>query len=183
MLQFRSSMVDRVIPILYSPLYMMIAAESQEYRPAYAMISAQGPGALLEGLAPANQLKNAKGIGWAPYLDIGKGPKPPPVSARATLCFELMEKARQAATSALVKGFQAQVCDVLFYLKDLADLEPSLPEDLLTSARVKLAKRYVSPATYVVDVTSRTDGVGGYRPLAYLDSCGCFQYTGPVRRA
>ena len=179
-LRFRSDGVDKVLPVMYSPVYFMIAAENQGYRPAYAMVSAQGPGALIETLAPPNQLKNAAGVGWAPYLDIGRGKKPPAVSERATLCFELMEKAGQTSSSALVKGFQAQVCDMLFYLKDLADLKPTLPADILTSGRVALGKTFVSPATYRVDVTHRTDGVDGYRPLAYLDDCGCFQYVGPV---
>jgi hypothetical protein len=91
-----------------------------------------------------------------------------------------MRKAGQAASSALIKGFQAQVCDVLFYLKDLADREPSIPRDLLTSARIRLGTGFVSPATYRVDVTRRTAGVAGYRPLAYLDGCACFQYVGPI---
>jgi hypothetical protein len=182
-LGFRSQGVDRVFPTGYSPLYFMTAAESQGYRPAYAMVSANGPGALLEGLAPANQLRNAAGIGWQPYLDINKGTKPGPVSTRETLCFDLMKKAGQAATSSLVKGFQAQVCDLLFYLKDLSVLRPDLPKDLLTSARRALGARYVSPATFRVDVTRRTAGMAGYRPLAYEDDCQCFQYTGPLVKA
>ena len=182
-LGFRSAGVDRVIPAGYSPLYFMTAAESQSYRPAYAMVSAQGPGGLLEGTASPNQLHNAAGIGWQPYLDIGKGTRPGPVSARETLCFELMRKAGQAATSSLVKGFQVQVCDLLFYLKDLVDLRPDLPKDLLTSARKQLGDRYVSPATFRVDVSQRTAGMAGYRPLVYKDDCQCFQYAGPLVKA
>jgi hypothetical protein len=182
-LGFRAAGVDRVFPAGYSPLYFMTAAESQGYRPAYAMVSAQAPGGLLESLAPANQLKNAAGIGWQPYLDIGKGTKPGPVSARETLCLQLMQKAVQAATSSLVKGFQVQVCDLLFYLKALTDLRPDLPKDLLTSARKALGARYVSPATYRVDVTHRTAGMAGYRPLTYKDDCQCFQYVGPLVKA
>ena len=182
-LGFRTAGVDRIFPAGYSPLYFMTAAESQGYRPAYAMVSAQAPGGLLESVAPANQLKNAQGIGWQPYLDIGKGTKPGPVSARETLCFALMRKAGQAATSSLVKGFQVQVCDLLFYLKDLADLRPDLPRDLLTSARTALGARFVSPATFRVDVTHRTAGMAGYRPLAYKDACSCFQYVGALVKA
>jgi hypothetical protein len=182
-LGFRSNNVDRVIPVQYSPLYFMTAAERQGYRPSYAMVSSQGPGALLEGLAPANQLKNAAGIGWQPYLDIGKGTKPGPVSSRETLCFDLMRKGGQAATSTLVKGFQVQVCDLLFYLKDLSNLRPDMPKDLLTSARKALGAKYVSPATYRVDVTNRTAGMAGFRPLGYREDCQCFQYTGPLRAA
>jgi hypothetical protein len=182
-LGFRTAGVDRIFPAGYSPLYFMTAAETQGYRPAYAMVSAQAPGSLLESLAPANQLKNAAGIGWQPYLDLGKGTKPGPVSSRETLCFELMRKAGQAATSSLVKGFQVQVCDLLFYLKDLTGLRPDLPKDLLTSARTTLGARYVSPATFRVDVTHRTAGMAGYRPLAYKDDCACFQYVGPLVKA
>jgi hypothetical protein len=179
-LGFRTAGVDRLIPVQYSPLYFMTAAESQGYRPAYAMVSSQGPGALLEGLAPANQLKNAAGIGWQPFLDINKGTKPGPVSARETLCFDIMRKAGQTASSSIVKGFQAQVCDLLFYLKDLVDLRPDLPKDLLTSARKALGSRYVSPATFRVDVTNRTAGMAGFRPLAFKDGCTCFEYVGPL---
>jgi hypothetical protein len=182
-LGFRAAGVDRVFPAGYSPLYFMSAAEGQGYRPAYAMVSAQAPGGLLESLAPANQLKNAAGIGWQPYLDIGKGTKPGPVSARETLCLEIMKKAGQGATSSLVKGFQVQVCDLLFYLKELTALRPDLPRDLLTSARQALGARYVSPATFRVDVTHRTAGMAGYRPLAYKDDCQCFQYVGPLVKA
>ena len=44
-----------------------------------------GPGALLETAAPRDQLVNSAGIGWQPYLDIGAGKKPGPVSSRETL--------------------------------------------------------------------------------------------------
>jgi hypothetical protein len=91
-----------------------------------------------------------------------------------------MKKAGQAANSALVKGFQSQVCDLLFYLKDLSTKRPDLPKDLMTSARRQLGAGFVSPSTFRVDVTNRTDGMAGYRPLAYLDDCSCFQYTGPL---
>ena len=43
-----------------------------------------------------------------------------------------------------------------------------------------LGSAYVSPATYRVDVSKRTDGMAGFRPLAYLEDCECFQYVGPV---
>ena len=179
-LRFRSAGVDRFIPAFYSPLYFMLAAERQGYRPYYSLSSNDAPGALLEGLAPANQLEGSAGMGWQPYLDIGKGKNPGPVSARETLCFELMAKAGQQASSALVRGFQVQVCDLLFYLKDLTGKRPDLPADLFTSGRVALGSSYVSPATYRVDVSKRSDGMAGFRPLAYLENCECFQYVGPV---
>ena len=179
-LRFRSAGVDRFIPAFYSPLYFMLGAERQGYRPYYSLSSNDAPGALLEGLAPQNQLEGSAGMGWQPYLDIGKGKRPAAISPRETLCFELMAKAGQQASSPLVKGFQAQVCDLLFYLKDLSAKRPDMPADLFTSGRVALGSTYVSPATYRVDVSKRSDGMAGFRPLAYLEDCECFQYVGPV---
>jgi hypothetical protein len=180
-LKFRSAGVDRVIPVLYNPLFMMEAASSQNYHPAYAMYSTNGPGALLETAAPKDQLANAAGIGWLPYYDIGSGTHPGPVSSRETLCFAIMNNAGQASTSATTKGIQVQVCNVLFYLKDLADLEPTMPADLLTSARQLLGKKFLSADTFRTDVTHRTDGVAGYRSVAYEQSCSCFQYVSGVQ--
>ena len=182
-LQFRSAGVDRIIPVLYSPLFLMNASSTQDYHPGYAVYSNVGPGALLETAVPGDQLENAAGIGWQPYLDIGAGRKPGPVSPRETLCFQIMKDAGQASTSATTKGFEVQVCNALFYLKDLADRLPSMPADLLTAGRALLRNTFVPADTFRVDVTSRTDGVVGYRDLAYEKACSCFQYVSPVKVA
>ncbi len=182
-LRFRSAGVDRIIPVLYNPLFLMEAASSQGYHPAYAMYSTNGPGALLESTAPRDQLVNAAGIGWQPFLDIGSGTKPPPVSKRETLCFALARKAGQDMSSATVKGFAVQVCNVLFYLKDLSDRLPSMPPDLLTAGRMLIGRTFVSADTFRTDVTHRTDGAAGYRSLAYQQDCSCFQYVSQIRTA
>jgi len=180
-LQYKAAGVDRIIPVLYSPLFLMHAASTQDYHPGYAVYSNVGPGALLETAAPPDQLPNAVGIGWQPYLDIGKGNMPGPVSPRETLCFDIMKKAGQASTSATTKGFEVQVCNALFYLMDLANKLPSMPADLLTSGRALIGRSFVPADTFRVDVTHRPDGVAGYRDLAYQQACGCFQYVSGVR--
>jgi hypothetical protein len=180
-LQFRAAGVDRVIPVLYSPLFLMTAASAQQYRPSYALYSNLGPGALLETAAPKDQLTNAAGIGWQPYLDIGSGTKPGPVSPRETLCFDIMRKAGQASSSPTTKGFQVQVCNALFYLMDLSDKAGGVPTDLLTVGRALLGSTFVPADTFRVDVTHRTDGVAGYRDLAYKQECSCFQYVSGVK--
>jgi hypothetical protein len=181
-LKYRSAGVDRIITVPgYSPLFAMEAASSQGYHPAYSMFSTLGPGALLETAAPKDQLANSAGIGWQPYLDIGAGKRPGPVSNRETLCFDIMKKAGQASSSATAQGFQVLVCNLLFYLKDLSDRVPSMPRDLLTSGRVLLGKSFVSADTFLTDVTHRTDGVAGYRSVLYQENCSCFQYVSPVQ--
>lgn len=181
-LKFRTAGVDRVIPIGASPLFLMIAAATQGYHPAYAVTSLFGPGALIESTAPKVELANSAGIGWQPFLDVARGKHPAPVSSNETLCFKLMTAAGQASTSATTKGFQAQVCDLVFYLKAMGDALPTLPGDLFAAARSEIGTSFRSAATFRSDMRERPDGVAAYRDLAYQSACSCYQYVGPLRR-
>lgn len=182
-LQFRSAGVDRVIPVGASPLFLMNSASSQNYHPWYALYSYFGPGALLESAAPRDQLAHSAGIGWQPFLDIGAGTRPGPVSSNETLCFAVMKSAGQASSSSTVKGFQAQVCNTVFYLKAMADRLPGIPADLFSASRPLIGTGFPSADTFRTDVTRRVDGAGGYRDLSYEQSRSCFQYTSPIKDA
>ncbi|MSZ76174.1 MAG: ABC transporter substrate-binding protein, partial [Actinobacteria bacterium] len=181
-LRFASDGVDRVLPVGASPLFVMNAAESQGYRPDYALYSSYGPGALLESSAPKAQLEGAAGVGWAPFYDIGKGKRPGPVSSQETRCFSVMEKAGQGTTSNTTKALQATMCNMFFYLEQAADKIGSAPDNLLALARPALRNTFVSPSTFKVDVTNRVDGVAAFRPLTFESGCSCFQY-GELRAA
>jgi hypothetical protein len=181
-LKFRAAGVDRVIPVGASPLSMMISASTQGYHPAYAVVSGFGPGALLEATAPKDQLVNSAGIGWQPFLDIGKGRRPGPVSPNETLCFKLMKAAGQASTSATTRGFEAQICDLFLYLKQMGDALPDLPVNLFSAARPIIGDTFRSSATFRSDMRGHSDGVAAYRDLAYEQGCSCYQYVSPIRR-
>jgi hypothetical protein len=181
-LKFRTAGVNRIISVDASPLSMMISASTQGYHPAYAVTSNFGPGALLEGTAPKDQLVNSVGIGWQPFLDIGKGNHPGPVSSNATLCFKLMKAGGQASSSATTRGFEAQICDLFFYLKKMGDILPALPSDVLSAVRPIIGDSFRSAATFASDMRRHSDGVAAYRDLAYEQSCSCYQYVSPVRR-
>jgi hypothetical protein len=180
-LQFSSAGVDRVIPVLASPLFLMQAASSQHYYPKYAMYSSFGPGALIETAAPKDQLAGSRGIGWSPYLDIGSGTHPGPVNANEVLCFDIYKKNGQASTSPTTKGFQLNLCSALLYLKFAADRVGSVPADLLGQARPLVGASFAPPDTFRSDMRHHPDGAGGYRDLAYEQKCGCYQYVSPVR--
>lgn len=182
-LKFRASGVDRVIPVIASPLIMMLAANSQNYTPEYAIYSTFGPGALMEGTAPPAQLKGAAGIGWQPYLDIGAGTHPGPVSGNETLCFALMKAANQTATQSTTKGLQTNVCNVILYLQYAANKVGSVSGDLLSRASSLVRASFPPADTFRTDMTSRYDGADGYHDLVYQDACSCFQYVGAVRAA
>lgn len=175
-LKLRSAGVDRVIPMDQSPLFLMNAAESQGYRPAYAVNSGFGPGALLETAAPKAQLKDAAGIGWSKFLDIGAGRKPGPVSSNETLCFTLMRKAGQQSSSGTTQAFEAALCNVLMYLKAATD-RYGLAADLLSAVRSRGLPFPPADAYAIRMQPGRADGVSAYRDLAFDSGCGCFQYV------
>lgn len=180
-LQFRSAGVDRVVPMGQSPLFLMNAAESQGYRPAYAMNSGFGPGALLETAAPRAQLENAAGIGWSKHLDIGAGTKPGPVSGNETLCFTLMRDAGQQSSNSTTQAFQASLCNVLMFLKAAADRHGVSPR-LLDAVRTQ-GLDFAPADTYAVEMRpGRADGAAAYRDLAFDPTCDCFQYVSGNRR-
>ncbi|HVT65109.1 MAG TPA: hypothetical protein VHD81_08140 [Mycobacteriales bacterium] len=175
-LKFRSSGVDRVIPIAASPLFLMESAQTQGYYPAYAVTSTWGPGALIESAAPKQQLRNAAGIGWDKYLDIGAGKMPPAVSSNETLCFRIMKAAGQGSSDTTVKTFQTALCNVMLFLQAASDKFGLGPGTL------QLARQagFVFPpadAFAIKMAVGRFDGVGAYRDIAYQTGCSCFQYT------
>ena len=178
--KFRSEGVDRVIPLGQSPLFFMNAAESQAYRPAYAVNSGFGPGALLESAAPPAQLRGAAGIGWSKFLDIGSGTRPGPVSANETLCLALMRKSGQESTSATTQAFQVSLCNVLMFLKAAADRYGVVP-DLLDRVRTQGLAFPPVDAFAIAMRPGRADGVSAYRDVAFDEACTCFQYLGGDR--
>jgi hypothetical protein len=172
--------VDRVIPIGASPLFLMNAAESQGYRPAYAMTSTFGPGALIESSAPRGQLKNAAGIGWSKYLDIGTGKRPGAVSRNETLCFSIMRAAGQQTTSTTTQAFQAALCNVLMFLQAAVGRYGVTP-DVLNQVRRSGLDFPPADAFAIRMQPGRADGVAAYRDLRFDEACGCFQYVGGNR--
>ena len=178
-LQYRSARVDRIIPAGASPLFLMTGAESQNYRPKYAVQSTFGPG-FLEGAAPRDQLRGAAGIGWQPSLDIGAGKKPGPVSSNETRCLDVMKKSGQEGTGT-TRAFQLHLCNSFFWLQAAAKAVGVGP-DLLPRARAALGRTFQPSNTFssVAD-PKRVDGAGSFRELSYVDSCECFQYTSADR--
>src|SRR6185312_16205878 len=125
-----------------------------------------GPGALMETAAPRDQLTNSRGIGWSPYLDIGSGKHPGPVSANETLCFDIYAKNGQSSTSATTKGLQLNLCNALLYLKFAADRVGAVPADLLGRGRPLVGASFPPADTFASDTSRHVDGAAGYRDLA-----------------
>jgi hypothetical protein len=83
-LRFRGSNVDRVVFVsnLEATLVLLFAqaAESQGYRPGYALSSAAGA-AVVQASTPTGQLAQMRVAGWLPTVDTSQGQHPRPTTA------------------------------------------------------------------------------------------------------
>lgn len=176
-LQYRARGVDRVIPVLASPLLLMEMANSQHYFPEFSLNSDFGPGALLETAAPAAELAGGAGIGWQPLSDLDSSHQEAPVSSKAALCSQIMVQSGQASSSATVQLFEAQICDVLFFAAAALRTQASIsPANM--AAGEKAMGTFRSAVTFQVAFPGgRPDGAAVYRDLRYQSSCSCFLYS------
>lgn len=174
-LRFRSAGVTHVILVPSGgalPYVFMQGAESQGYRPRYALNSLEVP-AFVAPNAPAEQLHGTLGIGWLPASDIHYTEVAHGVNPAEDLCFELTQR----------NGDEAKrYCEGLWFLRDALARAPSLsPEGLLAGAE-SLGTSFRSPWTFAtVFGPGRYDGAAVVRPLAFVDECACFRYSGEPR--
>lgn len=185
-LQFQSAEVTHVVMsytgYLYAPsLFMMLASESQEFRPRWGMGSDQYPANLINVGAPREQLAGVQGVGWIPSNDVGKSEV---ASAQEELCVEILTEAGLPSGPG-DGGF----CELVFFLKAALDGADAISPEVLADAVEELGADYVSPLT--LDGATqfgpgRHDGPSSMRSFAFDDRCGeegvsCFRYTNPAR--
>lgn len=178
-LKFRNDNVTRVIEIAFLPTGFMISAESQLYRPRYAVDSSVGPAAIA-GSAPSGQLNGLIGVGWSPSSDIGSGT---PVTPAGKRCLALMTKAGQDTSNSTTASLMEQVCDAGWFLQAATDAAGHASAAGLAGGAA-FTRGYVSASSFATDMTSgRPDGLSGYRDFAYQSGCRCIQYVGGIRAA
>ena len=172
-LRFRSEGISEVVLSPTGgaiPFVFMQQAESQKYRPRYALNSLEVPAFVTQNV-PLAQLHGAVGIGWLPasdlfYKEVAHGANP-----AEDLCYTITKRNGDE-----VKRY----CDGLFFLRaalDKAGGDVSVAG--LKRGVEALGASYNSPWTMSTRFgPGRYDGAGSARPLAFVDQCGCFRYTG-----
>jgi ABC-type branched-subunit amino acid transport system substrate-binding protein len=182
-LQFRSSGITHVFvldPGGLETFGWMAAAESQGYRPKYAIDTRNYP-FLQQGQSPAAQLANARGIGWIPSADVGVQPESE-LTAAERRCLGVVAKSGQNLGDATNVRVALAYCDTLEFLKQAAgDASTALTLSTVRTGGEALGDRYVPTGTFGARFgPNRHDGASGARDLAFDASCTCFRYTGPV---
>ena len=182
-LKFRGAGVDHLLfltPNGTVALYFTQAAESQGYRPRYAFTSSDAIEALVEGGLPnaRQQLANAVGLGWQPWLDVRDQDNP--IRPRGKACLEILAKAGINYTASAARWHALLGCDTVNLLQRAAQAEPGaeLTALSLVGALARLGQGHESVATFAADFSARRDAAAAVRSFRFGDACTCFTYSG-----
>lgn len=181
-LDFATQDVDRVVFVSAVEGNLMLvfatAAESQRYRPGYALSSLVIPNVIKDNV-PREQLAGAKGVGWLPALDDAGDVTPTPA---ADACVATLRSQGIAPSTRSDHYFAFSPCDAF-----------GLAEKVLTQSRGATDARRWNAGLDAVGtgflgatvLDGRTDfrdrrreGPARARAFAYTQDCSCFRYAG-----
>jgi ABC-type branched-subunit amino acid transport system substrate-binding protein len=170
-LRFRNSKVTHVIGD-YSVVNFTTAAESQHYRPRYALSTFNG-GVAMKLFATPGQMHGMVGIGWAPAGDV-ESDRDPGTPAEAT-CRATMQKHGQSTSVRLAWFAMTWACDTFSFLASAIPASGLVPQNLPAAA----ARLGSLPGSFTFRLSFRDGrpfGVAVARDAAYRDDCSCFVY-------
>lgn len=179
--RFRLSGVTHVMMIENAgimPFFLWDQAESQGYRPRYAISSQDIPGTQAAN-APPEQLANSVAVGWMHGTDqYGSDVQIGHDTYR--LCNQIMEEA-----GLVPSGFYVLPrCDALFFLKAAIENSPAYTASGMLAGVESLGTGYsgmVALNGHTQFGPGRYDGPNAVRLLAYDVSCECYvQTTSPA---
>lgn len=157
------------------------AAENQGYRPGYALTSNAQPIALALNVPPA-QLRNMRGIGWLPSLDVGVS-KVPQRSAPQGRCLAMLKAQGVVPASDADFYLAYTVCESVFALERLLQDSSGVSD---RAVLVQVARALGTGYPPVITFADRfspdgLDGPTSSRTFRYDQDCSCFAYDGAVQ--
>lgn len=173
-LRFRQDGVTHVVADA-GVLYFMQAAESQSYRPRYALTSFSGP-SFLQANVPAKQLVGALGAGWVPSTDVDNVRDPGDVSGAEARCRTVMKRAGQDTANRLAMAVMLLNCDGFNFLSSAIKKGGLSPAGIQRGAQA-IGSLEPSGTFRISFPGGRQDGASVIRDLAYRQDCRCFKYT------
>jgi hypothetical protein len=181
-LRFRSDGITHVFSLDNVLFLFMQNAESQGYRPRYAINSLNLPSLLLSGTAPVRQLVGALGLGWMPNVDVDASHEPADalIPGRST-CNAVMQKRgpRYPPNKRFAILYFYVYCDMFRILAKAATDGGLGPEQL--RAAVTRASSVHPAATFRNGLSPQQAAVpAGAVDIRWDPRCGCFAYSGAV---
>ena len=167
-LQMRNAGVTHILSSESDVLLFMTAADSQHYRPRYALTSYHAPAVQLQGTVPNSQLAGSMGVGWLPVSDVDAGHNPGPVSAGETSCRKLMHAAGQGSTSASAVIVEFAICDAVRLTAGAINLSKNPTSSGLYQGISQLGTTFTSALTWRNGLAAdRYDVPGAVREFAF----------------
>lgn len=175
-LRFRNAGVTHVFGEHSILRFFATAAESQQYRPRYAVTSNNAPQQGLQDMPEAReQLHGALGVGYSPTFDVDWERDPGPTSAAQTHCRKLMLEAGERADNRDAFDFMVRRCDGFNFLAAATAKGSLSPEGLKKGAQAM--RSMPSAHTFRFSFTGgRQDAPAAVRDLGYRGDCACFKY-------
>ena len=184
-LRFKSDGITHVFntdSILFS---FMQTAESQRYRPRYAVNSLNLPTLLLAANAPAAQLAGAVGVGWAPGLDVDHRHEPDPhVIPGARTCADIAQRRgpRYPPDKRFAIAYFNLYCDMFRLIQAASASSGSLAGEPLRLALRDTARSVRPGSTFANGLSPRSAALpSAGLDLKWLPACRCFEYSGGLR--
>ncbi|MHB8449527.1 MAG: hypothetical protein ACYDAQ_03540 [Mycobacteriales bacterium] len=185
-LNFRAAGVTNVLFLAPAggAYFFMTDAEEQHAAFRYGLTSVDEPGALLEPMAPKDQLAASTTLGYWPVLDVDTAQQPT-ANPNTRLCNAILAGAGQPSTGAAAISAYGY-CDGLFLLRlAISSSTGAISGPVIAYAVEKLGTRYTSAYSFATELTStQHDGAAAYRDITFdATGCGCFRYTSGIRSA
>lgn len=172
---------DGITHVFGASAFFLRDAESQRYRPRYAYLP--GLGALGAANSPAEQLKGAQTVGWAPMQDVN-APQDPGPTAGAARCLSVMRAAGLTSANRQDIKLMYAVCDAVYSFRAAltAGGQASVPG--LRRGYEALGASFRTALTFAgVFGPGRHNGVNSVRDMAFDSACSCLKYTSRTNRS
>jgi hypothetical protein len=181
-LQFRAAGVTHIFGLDHVFFLFATQAESQRYRPRYALHSSNAMGVLMQENAPQAQNVGALGVGTAPSMDIVVNAGD--ITPASKLCREIMRSHGETYNDGgLPQTFAFALCDAI-----RAAVQGFAAGGGLTGTSLRSGIGAIGP-TFLPGVTfasglSPTSPVfpAAARDIGYGEDCACYRYLSPPRR-
>lgn len=171
-IRFQNSGVTHIITQGAVPLFFSTAAESQHYRPRYAIYSGNSPKSIE---SRSDQMKGALGVGYVPTSDVQSARDPGDIGDARRKCREIMEKAGQNTSSRDAFDLMVRACDGFSFLKTAIESGGLSAGEF--EQGVRQTNSLQAASTFRISFANgRSDGVDAIRDLGFSENCKCFMY-------
>lgn len=185
-LRFRSNN-DQVVMFATYPtevnlLLFATAAQSQRWFPRYYLDSkARVADGHSTGNYPIEQVRNMRGVGWAPAMDVSAPALTSPAQKR---CLAIMTESQVTIKTPLDAQLAFSACDPFFLLEAaLSNLQGPLRASPLRSSVELLGSRFAAAGNGARTLLSHRQHYGTveYATFGFSAACDCVRYTSRYR--